>query len=313
MTRYDFMRSRLARGPSLKNSLIVVITAVGIATGLRWLVGAAADLVPFVTYFPAIVICALLAGWRAGLVSILASMTIVNLLFLKPRIEIAGDWQTGVMMGLFVLSCLALVATAQSLRNTVTKLQAANERSEYLKQELMHCVRNTLTVINSLAALTHQSDSANFMANFSKRMGALASGLDLLAEGPDGTCELRETIEQACQPFMHGERIRISGQSSTLPGEVCMPLVLAIHELCTNAVKYGAFSDPAGSLMIQLSVDEASKDSLLIWQEADGPSVSPPVREGLGSALLAHPLLGPAVLTFLPQGLRCEMRFKTAL
>ncbi len=308
MTRHDFIRSRLLQAPTLANSLVVLSLSVGIGTLLRWLIGSAADLIPFITFYPVIVICTLLAGWRAGLVSIFVSMAVVNLFFMRPRISITTDLQTVSMMGLFVLSCMMLVAIAQTLRATVAQLQDATDRAEYLNEELMHRVRNTLTVVNSLAALTFKSDPANFMAGFAKRMGALAGGLDLLSRHGGKTCDLRETVEAACQPFMDKQRISFAGQSSTLPGELCVPLILAVHELCTNSVKYGALSVSDGRVMVELSSDEASNEAMLVWQEIDGPEVQPPTRQGLGSALLAHPLLGPSKLSFDPQGLRCEMR-----
>ena len=302
------MRSRLRQAPKLTNSVLVVSLSVGIGTLFRWMIGSAADLIPFITFYPVIVICTLLAGWRAGLVSIFVSMAVVNLVFLRPQIGFTTDWQTVSMMGLFVLSCVMLIAIAQTLRATVAQLQDATDRAEYLNQELMHRVRNTLTVVNSLAALTFKSDPANFMTGFTKRMGALAGGLDLLSRHGGKSCDLRETVEEACQPFMLDHRISFAGPSCTLPGELCVPLVLAVHELCTNSVKYGALSVSGGRVNVELSTDEASNEALVVWQEIDGPQVQPPTRQGLGSTLLAHPLLGPSRLSFDPQGLRCEMR-----
>jgi two-component sensor histidine kinase len=282
------------------------------ASIVRWLLGAAAEPVPFVTYYPAIVVCTLLAGWRAGLASIFLSMALVNLVFIQPKMVITADWRTITMMGLFVLSCGMLVAIAQTLRATVTSLQAATDRTEYLNQELLHRVRNSLTLVNSLAAMTHRSDPANFVAAFSKRMTALAEGLDVLSRQDGQECDLHETVAQALAPFVQDDRIAVSGPTCLLPPQACVPLVLAIHELCTNAVKYGALSSRAGCIRIEIQLDKQHGEARLTWQELGGPVVSPPQRSGLGTALLADPVLGPASLTYHPQGLQCEMRLRSS-
>ncbi len=312
MVQLQSVRSRMLRKPTLGNSLVVMLSCVTVATLARWLLGAAANPVPFVTYFPAIVVCALLAGWRAGMASILASITVVNFLFLKPTMTITADWQAIAMMVLFVLSCGLLVAIAQTLRTTVTRLQAATERAEYLNQELLHRVRNSLTVVNSLASLTYQADPANFIAVFSKRMSALAGGLEILSQQERQQCDFHEAINRACLPFRDGDRIALCGVSGPLPHQACVPLMLAIHELCTNAVKYGALSSDVGTVRIDTNWDIAQCEAQLVWQETGGPKVAPPDREGLGTALLADPVLGPASLAFNPQGLRCEMHLAGA-
>lgn len=312
MVRLRSVRSRLLREPTFGHSILVISACVAAASLARWLLGDAARTVPFVTYFPAIVLCALLAGWRAGLASIFASMAVVNYVFMQPKLEITADWNTAVMMILFVLSCSLLVAIAQTLRSTVGRLQVATDRAEFLNQELIHRVRNSLTVVNSLAAMTHQADPANFAAVFSKRMAALAAGLDILSRREGLECDLREIVSRACEPFDVGNRIVISGTTGRLPPQSCVPLILAIHELCTNAVKYGALSLPAGRVLVQTDWDDVRGLAHVHWEEADGPLVALPEHEGLGSALLADPVLGPANLVFNPQGLRCEICLKTS-
>ena len=308
MVRLRSVRSRLLRKPTLGHSVVVIAGCVAAASFARWVLGDVANAVPFVTYFPAIVLCALLAGWQAGFASIFVSMAVVNFIFMQPRMAITSGWQTAAMMGLFVLSCSLLVAIAQTLRGTVARLQAATDRAEFLNQELMHRVRNSLTVVNSLAAMTYEAEHSNFVTVFSKRMGALAAGLDILSRHDGQECDLHETIDQACAPFRQDDRIALSGTTGLLPAQSCVPLMLAIHELCTNAVKYGALAGRAGRIRIETEWEGDLGEVRLLWREEGGPEVAPPTREGLGTALLADQVLGPANLTFAPQGLRCEMR-----
>lgn len=312
MKRLEFVRSRLLRSPSARNSVLVMVPTLAVATLLRWVVGTAADEVPFVTYYPAIVIVTLFAGWRAGIVSIVVASAVAKLVFKQPAERMIEDWHAMAVLGLFVMSCLMLVAIAQTLRVTVKRVQQANDRAEFLNQELMHRVRNSLAIVNSLAALTYQTEPNRFVAVFSKRMAALTRGLDVLSERGGEHCDLRETVESACAPFEYADRLMITGDTCKLVGTACVPLVLAIHELCTNAAKYGAFSEPGGKVTVTLSVAADRPEAGLVWQERDGPPVTTPQRQGLGSALLAHPELGPARLSFEPGGLICEMRLTRA-
>lgn len=312
MFRLRSVRSRLLRKPTLGFSVLTVTACVLVASVARWILGEAANSVPFVSYYPAIVLCTLLAGWRAGAMAIFVSMALVNTLFMRPQVSVTQDWHTAATMTLFVLSCGLLVAIAQTLRVTVVQLQAATDRAEYLNQELLHRVRNSLTVVNALAAMTFKAEPANFIPVFSKRMGALAGGLDVLSLHDGQECDLHAMINQACAPFAEGSRITVMGSTGMLPSQVCIPLMLGIHELCTNAVKYGALSVVDGEIRIETEWDVANGVASVTWQESGGPTVTLPERRGLGSALLADPLLGPATVTFEPHGLRCELRLKIA-
>ena len=181
MTRVGFVRLWLSRPATPGRSLIGILTSVGVASILRWMLGVAADPIPFATYYPAIVLCALFAGWRAGLACIVVSIAAVDIVFLKPHLRPTTDLRAFAMMAIFLLSCGALVAVAQTLRTTVARLNEVSERARYLNNELLHRVRNTLTIINSLAIQTYRAEPLEFPAAFSKRMSALAGGLDILA------------------------------------------------------------------------------------------------------------------------------------
>lgn len=313
MTRQEFVQSQLLRAPSPWRSAVIMAVLITSASILRLAFGMAADYLPFVTYFPAIVIVALLAGWRAGVVSIFISIAVVKLVFWRARDAAFGDWQMMAMMGLFVLSCLMLVAIAQTLRVTVARLQDANNRAEFINRELMHRVRNSLVIVNALAALTYKSDPMGFMPIFTKRMNAMARGLDILSRNGADQCDLREIVEIACEPFMQDNRIEVLGSTGDLAGASCVPLTLAVHELCTNALKHGALSVPGGRVTIELEIDQTYHEASLLWKETGGPAVRRPVHQGLGSALLVHPSLGPAILSFEPDGLKCQMRLKLAV
>ncbi len=105
--------------------------------------------------------------------------------------------------------------------------------------------------------------------------------------------------------------MNIVGPTCSLPEAACVPLVLALHELGTNAVKYGALSTLSGSVDLVWTSVEApcgGREVVLDWTEKEGPEVEPPTRQGLGSRLLTRqPGLNDVTLQFRPEGLRCRI------
>ena len=307
MTRFGVVRAALLRKRPWWHGAGVALACVAAASGLRWALGRFADPVPFVTFFPAIMLCALLAGWRWGIAASGLSALVVNWLFLAPVSAWALDLASVAMVGLFVLSSLILVAIADTLRRTFVELEAANARSEFLNRELRHRVRNTLAVVQALADRTLRNHPDTFRQVFADRLTALAQAHDVLARGEAGSCELGEVVEKSCAPFRDGGNIETDGPDCRIDGRACVPLSLALHELATNAVKHGALSSASGKVVVRWTPDEAGKVAFE-WIEAGGPAVYPPRRKGLGTMLLtAQPELEGCALEFHPGGLRCRM------
>jgi two-component sensor histidine kinase len=312
MTRFGFVRDAISRPETFWRGLGVTALAIGLATGLRWILGTAADPVPFVTYFPAVVLCTLFAGWRAGVASIFLSATIVNIVFLGEPMRITTGVQTVAMISLFFLSCLLLVAIAQTLRKTFRDLSVAKERSDFLNRELQHRVRNTLSIVQALAAQSVRSDPQNFQSAFASRLSALADAHDVLSRGTSDTCELETVVQRSCEAFHHDGNFDFEGPPCRLSSETCPALSMALHELCTNALKHGALSVPQGRVHVSWG-EPWDNETTLIWQEEGGPEVRAPTRKGLGTILLtSQPEIGKADLQFHPGGLRCEMKLRVA-
>lgn len=156
-------------------------------------------------------------------------------------------------------------------------------------------------------ALAHQSARSNptdFLTSFSERVKALAHAHDALAEDFD-TCDLAALIERSCAPFCHDENFTGRGPPCRIPSRTCVPLTLALHELCTNATKYGAFSVPEGRVSVEWVI-EVPGVARLSWIESGGPAVDTPKRRGLGSALLSTQRdLDSVDLQFDREGVRC--------
>lgn len=192
-------------------------------------------------------------------------------------------------------------------------------RSKMLIDELNHRVKNTLSTVQSIVtqALRYPAEPAVIREAIESRILALSRSHDLLTTTNWDGAGLHDLVETALHPFQvvagHVERFTISGDNVHLPPKVTLSLAIALHELATNAVKYGAFSNEAGSISIRWTVAPDTKGSRLIihWQERDGPPVVPPTHKGFGSWViergLAHELGGRVKVDYLQQGLSCTI------
>lgn len=302
MTRFPVVRELISSEKSHAVRAALVILIVLVATVIRISMSGFASLT-FATYYPAVLVCGLLAGWRYGAASALLSGIVAESLF--PPVETGGAVEAANFL-LFLIVCAMIIATAESLRRTIRKLDEANASADALNRELQHRVGNMLAVVQALAAQSAKNGSpADFVAAFNGRLNALATAHQVLRDGRLETCGLPALVDLACQPFYSGGNIIKSGPSCQLPSDSCVPLVLALHELCTNAVKYGSLAVPGGRVELTWFVDEADKMTM-VWKELNGPPVRRPSRRGTGSALL-QPQKGleSVDLEFLPKGVIC--------
>lgn len=198
----------------------------------------------------------------------------------------------------------------------ITHRKEAEKRQELLIQELHHRVKNTLATVQCIAAITFQADSANSERKwFEGRLMALAAAHNVLSREHWEGAGLHEIVGQAVSPFRAQDESRfdINGPAVWLQPRVALSLAMALHELCTNASKYGALSSEQGRLRMSWDVSRSDKGSRLslLWQECDGPPVVEPQRRGFGSRLiqhgLAHELDGEVDLDFAPSGVACKI------
>jgi two-component sensor histidine kinase len=136
---------------------------------------------------------------------------------------------------------------------------------------------------------------------------------DLLLQANWKSAHLREILTSAIEPFDGAtpSRFIIQGSNIEAAASAAVPLAMAINELCTNAVKYGALSRPDGRIEITVKTDEAQNKFCLRWKEYGGPPVRPPLRRGFGTRLITqsfvNQLHGAVRLSFDPTGVVCEI------
>lgn len=195
---------------------------------------------------------------------------------------------------------------------TTAKVRA--ERLSRLRnRELAHRSRNAFALVSALVGRTHRTSATKEEAQekLQMRLGSLVRAQDALVRDEAPGAEVAQVVEQALEPFRDGSgAIEASGAPVRLGSDQATALSLALHELATNAHKYGALSVPGGRATIRWGIgrDPGGDVFRLDWAESGGPAVAPPARRGFGSSLiqdaLAQALGGEAKLTYPPEGVR---------
>ncbi|MBB5988009.1 sensor histidine kinase [Sphingobium lignivorans] len=201
--------------------------------------------------------------------------------------------------------------------NDVTEQVQAQEQQELLIHELNHRVKNTLAVVQGLATQSFRGipGSEQARTTFDARLTALAAAHSLLTAQSWQAARLIDTVRSAIEATAGSDsaRFHLAGPDIRLPPQAAMAMAMVVHELSTNAIKYGALSAGEGRVDLAWSVEEEEHHCRLAieWRERGGPPVEPPTRRGFGTRLIQRgiaPGLGGAVaLHFEPEGLRCTI------
>lgn len=287
-------------------------------TLIRWgLVPLVGDRSPFSFVFVAVGASTVLAGWRSGLAALVVAQPLAALLFMEPGGTTYRD-QGEVLWGLLFstvaqLLLLALLALYQAeIRRAMAARERADEGRNLLVNELNHRVKNTLAVVQSLASNTFRDDDPASVRAFEGRLQALAGAHDLLTRQNWSSSPVAEIVDLAVAPFHNGSpgRVSYSGPLVSLGAQEAVTLVLGIHELATNASKYGALAVPGGHVAISLDI-EPDGAFVLTWQERGGPCVSAPAKSGFGMRLIKSALAkqfdAQVRLDFEREGLVCSI------
>ena len=194
-------------------------------------------------------------------------------------------------------------------QSEIERRKRAEERLELLLNEVKHRYKNAVVTIQSIATQTFKDASADAHERFGARLSALGKALDLLTTRDWDRVAAADAVTRALAPFDSGQRLRANGVDASLSSDSSLILSLALHELATNAVKYGAWSNHEGRVDVSWDFADLERTRLRIhWEEQGGPPVSPPEKCGFGTALIDRALGGPqdaAKMEFAPEGLRC--------
>jgi PAS domain S-box-containing protein len=189
-----------------------------------------------------------------------------------------------------------IVVGAAKVARDITERKRAERLQKLLLQELNHRVKNTLATVQAIAnqSLRHAQNPSEFVSGFSGRVQALARAHDLLTSSKLQGAEVMKLVrEQVLLGGSDDDRVSCRGPVLVLDPQTTVHLALVLHELATNARKYGALSAPSGRLAIRWEVrTNGARLLVLEWRESGGPPVSAPRRRGFGSTLIERTLTG---------------------
>ncbi|MDP4022935.1 HWE histidine kinase domain-containing protein [Methylobacterium sp. NEAU 140] len=280
------------------------------------------------------------AATRRGLVLIalgvglaLAAALVAGRLFIRRPFErllrTAAAWQAGDLTARTGLSGRdefgrlgskldAMAGTLQrnegDLRAEIRRGHALQEQQVTMLHELNHRVKNTLATVQALARQSAKDEAGRAGPQLEARILSLSKTHDLLTRADWSGAPLAEVLENELAPYRAGsDHIVLDGPDVSLPPRHVLALGMTIHELTTNAAKYGALSVPGGRVGVTWSVAGAGagRRLRLAWRESGGPPVAPPTRAGFGTRLIAggvrRELAGEVDLAFDAAGLRCTL------
>lgn len=288
-------------------SFVFATLCVVIATLARFGLGLVSpDIAVFAPYYSATLVAALVGGPAAGGLAAVSGGIVALLLFVPP------DWglrpfivEQSVSVMLFGASSVIIIWAAESYRELLRRLREEEVTRQLLNHELDHRIKNILASVQAIVhqTLKGQEDARDKLIS---RIISLATTNDILMKSHWRSASLREILVNEFTPY-DLSRFNLEGEDVECPSAVATPLALVIHELTTNASKYGALSRPSGHVGVSWRNDRSLE---LEWVESGGPQPKARTRCGFGTKLLESGLKqfnGSVKMNFEPAGLRAEI------
>ena len=196
------------------------------------------------------------------------------------------------------------------VKERTSELEAAIAQQELLAREVDHRARNALAVIQSIVSMMPETPGVAMSKIIEGRIRAMARAHTLLSQARWEGADLFKLVNEELEPFRAGDRVKIHGAAAAIKPAVAQNFALAIHELATNAAKYGALSSTNGRLEVSWSL--SPEGLVLNWNEAGGPNSGPPTKKGFGTkvieASIKHQLTGIIETDWTGGSLRCTLR-----
>jgi two-component system CheB/CheR fusion protein len=209
------------------------------------------------------------------------------------------------------------VVGASKIARDITEKKRADDARELLLHEIKHRVKNTLGTVQAIATQTFRESAKTERDAFAGRLRALSNAHDLLTQDHWDNVSMRGMVDRALAPFQENRHARfmVSGENVILGANHALLLAMALHELATNAVKYGALSNDDGQVALQwhMRKEGGARHLCLEWRETGGPKGGAPMRKGFGSTLIERALQqeqGRSCFDFRPEGVVCSLEIK---
>jgi two-component sensor histidine kinase len=215
------------------------------------------------------------------------------------------------------------IVGVSSIARDITERKRNEERVQLLAREVDHRAHNLLATVLAILRLTRADDLESFRTDVSGRITALAGAHKLFTEQADGRTDLKRLVGLEFAPYgtVGESRIRLDGPDLAVSARTGQGLALVLHELTTNAAKYGALSRAEGMVEMSWTLTNGSngaprRGATLRWIERGGPPTSPPTRKGFGTnliqAVVETDLRGTVHFDWQSEGLVCTLSFQRA-
>lgn len=262
-----------------------------------------------VAYLPAILATGLLAGIPAAIGVTLMSILIIWFVFAPSHLQLA-TLPPGMLLGfaIYLIAAVFTIYFAHCCRIVLRRLNERNRTNELLTRELQHRNRNIFTIIEVIVQKTLSADPENANKIFGRIRSIMYANDRLTGEKPQ-LLTLKGLFLQAFEPY-GADRIVADGLDVIIAPDTARNLILLIHELVTNAAKYGALSNGAGRVFVRWRQDRGR--ITLNWKEVGGPTVTATNKQGFGSRLIAasaKALSGAMNSEFAVDGFACSLSF----
>ena len=208
----------------------------------------------------------------------------------------------------------ALTASVDAAQRELELRAEMDAQQQIIQREMAHRIKNILSMTMAVVSQTlrHTEDIKEANEVIAQRITALAEAQDVLTTAQSSNADLRALVEQAMKPHQNGKaRVQIDGPPISVPSQHALGVALAIHELATNAVKYGALSSDAGVVTVKWSLNPEGGFAM-DWQEQGGPHVQMPKRTGFGSRLMTRIVpsyfAGDGQTHYKPEGVHYMLR-----
>lgn len=312
--RLKFARWVCSRLPQTGSLPAYLFAALAVAFGilLRFPLDqiSQSPLPPYITLYPAIVIASFAGGIRVGVAAMIASAAIAWLLWIAPPLP-SGMTPNRIMTGVVFLFTGAITVTCSGLaRNFLDELTLAEAMRDQAARESVHRIKNLIAVVQAISRkiAATSDDTQIYRERLDARLNALAIAQDMLIKRNGDGVESSHLIQSALAPFLPNPHLEIvEAAKTTVPSSVVTSLSMALYELATNSMKYGALSSPSGIVRIETSQHEDT--FCLAWRETGLAHVAVGESAGLGTRLIRSALAPlPAALVrydITPQAVSC--------
>lgn len=266
--------------------------------------------VVFAPYFPAALVATLIGGLSSGLITLLLGGVSAWWSFIPPShafFPLTPD--QAINLVIYCASGALIIVAAESHRRQRRRHYERENFDRMIIGELQHRLRNKVATVQAVLRQQLRNDGDLWRA-VAGRLAAIARTDDLMLKSRDRGVEIIDIVRSELEPYGAPARVRLAGDTVVVPPTLALSLMLIVHELSTNAAKYGALSSPQAHVDINWTYDGSRVQ--LFWVESGGPPVHKPNRKGFGFELFRQALMpfhGTVEPEFSPDGFMCRIAF----